>query len=514
MIPQLRPYQTRAVADVLAARDRGLKRVVLVAPTGAGKTQCFCALIQCFDTALVLTHRIELIEQAQNRLAEFGIQSGAIQGDQPRTRHAVQVASVQTLVNRERPPADLVICDEAHHSVSEQFRETILGYPDAFHVGVTATPYRLDGRGLGELYQEIIVAAHPRELVELGYLVAPQIFSTPAPDLTGVHKSQGDYAVGELFGVMTALNGRVVETWQKRAAGKSTVVFAVNIQHSQDLAERFRESGVYAEHFDANTTKDERRAILNRFRSGKTTVLSNCNLISEGFDLPAISCISMARPTASRCMYKQQAGRALRPIDGKDSAIILDHAGNYGRFGDPMDLEEYSLEAGVSRKNPKGDLPIKQCPNCFAVVPAGVSKCPQCGHVFVTKPRDIREDDTELVLSTQIQAHYQKLTTEEKIKVYTGLIAQCKQLGFKPGWSAYQYKDRFGQWPEPEVKAKAEAGTDLKERALARWLDEAESKNWKRGAALWKYKAAYGSWPSSRVVSLAEGLRNIGNQTT
>lgn len=506
MTPSLRPYQARAVADVLAARDNGRKRVVLVAPTGAGKTQCFCALIQCFDTALVLTHRIELIEQAQNRLLEFGIQSGAIQGDQPRTRHAVQVASVQTLVNRERPPADLVITDECHHSIAGQFTDIIQSYPDAFHVGVTATPYRLDGRGLGELYQEIIVAAHPRELVELGYLVAPQIFSTPAPDLTGVHKSQGDYAVGELFGVMTALNGRVVETWQKRAAGKSTVVFAVNIQHSQDLAERFREAGIYAEHFDANTTKDERRAILNRFRSGKTTVLSNCNLISEGFDLPAISCISMARPTASRCMYKQQAGRALRPIDGKDSAIILDHAGNYGRFGDPMDLEEYSLEAGVSRKNPKGDLPIKQCPGCFAVVPAGVSACPRCGHVFVTKLRDIREDDTELVLSTQIQAHYQKLTTEERISVYKSLLNEAMGRGWKTGYASVIYKDRFGEWPPPEVKARAEAGTDVPIKALARWINEGTSKGYKDGWWKWKYHSAYGKWPSTRDIIAARGI--------
>lgn len=488
----LRPYQERAIA---ALGNAGRKLLVL--PTGGGKTEVAAALLQRWDgNGLFLTHRLELVSQAAARIAKYGLRVGVVQGDAPSDEFAsVQVASVPTLARRGKiPNASLVITDEAHHAVAGSFENVIARYPDAFHVGLTATPYRLDGRGLGGVFEEIVVAATPRELVDLGYLVPPRIYTAPEPDLSGVRKSMGDYVVSELAARMTKLTGDVVETWKKRAPDRKTVVFAVNIEHSKALAERFSADGISAEHFDGEDDIDTRRAVLQRFASGATQVLCNCSLISEGFDLPEIGCVVMARPTASRALYRQQIGRAMRPAAGKTECILLDNAGNYGRHGDPLADEMYTLADGV--RVAERPTPTKICKGCFAVLPAATPKCPYCGYVSPAQTVKITESDEELVEASAISPRYARMSAEERVALYRTLAEQCERCGYKPGWVAYQYRGRFGIWPEPAVRAKAESGTAAPVEALRKWARVAAERGHKPGWVMWQFKNAYDRWPS------------------
>lgn len=506
MRPTLRPYQARAVAETLAARDRGVKRLILVAPTGAGKTEIASALFAGYVDrglrGLFLVHRLELVEQAAARFERHGIRVGIIQGDTPQTPDApIQVASVQSIARRSKPPADLVITDEAHHAAAESFADVLMAYPEAFHVGVTATPYRLDGRGLGTLFEEIIVASYPAELVELGYLVKPRIYTAPAPDLTGIRKVAGDYAQGALSERMTALTGDVVKTWQKSGDQRKTVAFAVDIAHSKALVDRFLEAGVRAEHFDGGDDRPTRRAVLDRFRSGETTVLSNCSLISEGFDLPEIGVVQMARPTASRALYKQQVGRAMRPVEGKTDCILLDNAGNFARFGDPLDVEDYSLTNDVKVPRP---LQTKQCKACFAVIPSTARGCPFCHFVPEVEVREVEESDEDLVEVSSLHRRYLAMDPDERFGIYRQLMIDAQGYGYKVGWAAYQYKARFGVWPEPEIVARAEAGTKKPIEALASWISTTKERGYKPGWASWRFKTVYGRWPNRIEKSEAE----------
>ena len=403
-----------------------------------------------------------------------------------------------------RPPAEIVITDEAHHAVAGTFADVIEAYPEAFHVGVTATPYRLDGRGLGTLFQEIVVAAYPHELVELGYLVKPRIYTAPPPDLAGIRKVAGDYAPGQLSERMTSLVGNVVETWKKLGQGRKTVAFAVDIAHSKALAERFNAQGIPAEHFDGGDDRVTRRAVLDRFRSGETKVLSNCSLISEGFDLPEIGVVQMARPTASRALYKQQVGRAMRPAEGKSDCILLDNAGNFGRFGDPLDVEEYSLTDEVRVPQP---VPVKTCKACFAVIPASAPTCPYCGFAPPAQVTVVTETEGELVEASSLVARYQSMCSDERVSLYAGLVKQAEWCGYRIGWAAWQYKNKFGEWPPDSVKARVEVGGREPEEALRRWVTEAESRGYKQGWAKWRFKNAFGKWPSASAMARAEGGR-------
>lgn len=310
----LRPYQEAAIEGIRAKVREGKKRVVLVAPTGSGKTTIAASIIESAiakgSRCLFLTHRKELIEQASARLDSIGIDHGVIQASHKRARPwcSVHVASVATLVRRlgNRPDVQLIIVDEAHHAMSESWIKVLAAYPKAAVIGLTATPWRLDGKGLKGIFEDVVVVAQAHELVP-EYLMAPRIFAPDKPNLSKVHTTAGDYDVGELEEVMaqTTLVGNVVEHWQKLAGGARSLVFAVTVRHSLALRDRFREAGVAAEHLDATSHPDDRAAILARLKSGETRVVTNCQILTEGFDLPELGCVSLARPTQSSVLFLQ-----------------------------------------------------------------------------------------------------------------------------------------------------------------------------------------------------------------
>ncbi|MDY0004940.1 MAG: helicase-related protein, partial [Polyangia bacterium] len=410
--------------------------------------------------SLFIAHRRELNNQASGRLVQMGLPEpavGVIMAQDPRRRPtaAVQVASIDTLRNRPKPRADIVIIDEAHRASSRSYRDLAAHYPGAIHIGLTATPYRADGRGLGDMYDELVQVSSPSELIREGYLVEPRVFTVPPdalPDLSSVRVRRGDYHEAELAEAVDrqALIGNIVEHWHRHAQGLRTVAFAVSVKHSMHIAEQFRQAGVPAEHLDGTTPLELRDAILRRIDAGETLVVSNCSCLQEGWDQPSVKCAILARPTKSTGLYLQQAGRILRPWGGLQ-AVILDHAGCALEHGLPQDDRAFSLDSAKKpRKGTGAGPPLKTCEQCYAVVPAPTHICPECGFVF-QPPREVPEEasgDLVEVSPSSLQA---------KRAAWLQLCAVAASRGFKPGWAYYRYRERFGA-PPPASFAQGPAG--------------------------------------------------------
>jgi len=381
---RLRRYQQIGVETILAS---SVRRLLVVAPTGSGKTVVIAALCRKLVAdgrrVLVVAHRRELINQTHDHLLELGVSDvGVVMASDDRADGdaAVQVASIDTLRRRTAPPSDVVIIDEAHRAMAESYVKLADLYPDARIIGFTATPWRHDGKLLLDAFDDVFVAAKPSELVKAGHLTAPVIFTVPsdAIDLRGVKVRGGDYAPEELSSRMNTprLVGSITGEWAKHAKGRRTVVFGIDRAHARSIADAFKQRRVAVEYLDGDTPLAERAGMLSRLESGKTRVVVNVNVLSEGWDMPPCKCLVLARPTRSLTFYLQQAGRILRPWEG-ERPIILDHAGNALRFGFPHTDRDYKLAA--HRATSTGEAPCKRCDGCGAVVNAGARVCPECG---------------------------------------------------------------------------------------------------------------------------------------
>lgn len=387
------------------AYRNGARSVLAVSPTGSGKTTIFGHLSAQLERGgrrvLIVAHRRELIEQASNRLTEFDVRHGIIMaGIDAAPYHRVQVASIQTLVRRKAPAADLVIVDEAHLSTAATYRAILAEYPNARILGPTATPWRMSGKPLAGAYDACVVVATPRELREQGHLSDYVGFSYLTPDLSGVKTTAGEYNEAESARAMSdsLIVDNIVEQWQAHASALSTVVFAVTVEHSKQLTARFKAAGVTAEHLDGETPLEQRRAILRRVDAGHTRVLCNVGVAVEGLDIPRLKCCVLARPTKSLARAIQMMGRVRRPwvecpcghefvpkfqalacpaCGGRAwrwvKARIHDHAFVIRQHGLPDADRDYSLNA-----KPEAPPSVACCRKCFANYPSGQT-CPECG---------------------------------------------------------------------------------------------------------------------------------------
>lgn len=339
-----------------------------------------------------MVHRKELIDQSSRAFKLEGLDHGIIAAGYSQNKsERVQLASVQTLARRiaRYPKPSLVVWDEAHHIAAGTWSTIYKQFNGAYHVGLTATPERLDGKGLGKYFQRMISGPSIQELTRQGYLAPYKLYAPSHVNLDGVRKQMGDYARGELSAAVDKpkITGSAVEHYKKYAAGKRAIVFAVSIEHSKHIVEQFQREGFNAVHIDGETDATTRERSISDFANGSIQVLSNVELFGEGFDVPAMECAILLRPTQSLGLYLQQVGRALRPSQQKAFAVILDHAGNCERFGLPDQEREWSLEG---RDKPKGDYqaPVRICPNCFAAFPPK-PHCPYCGAIMPLKPREV-----------------------------------------------------------------------------------------------------------------------------
>jgi superfamily II DNA or RNA helicase len=450
----LRHYQLAAAHEIQTRILQGARRILVVAPTGSGKTVLFAHLTTQARArglrVLIVAHRRELIHQACAKVLSYGLDEadvGVVMASDPRRRPAagVQVASVDTLRYRTRPRADLVIIDECHRATAKSYRELSDAYPAAVHLGFTATPYRSDGRGLGEVYDEIVVAASIGSLIAEGHLVEPRVFTVPTlPDLSKVRVRGGDYDERSLAEAVntTSLVGDLIEHWKTHAGGVRTVAFAVSVEHSRHIADRFRAAGIAAEHLDGGTPTAERDGILARLASGTTRVVANCNCLSEGFDLPSVKCAILARPTKSAGLYLQQAGRILRPHEGL-RAVILDHAGCAAVHGLPQDEREFSLD-GVTRRGTGRDAPSRTCPECFAVLPASTTACPECGFTFPGK--ELVPEENEGTLVEVVPTARPSVPDARRVHLEQ-LRALARAQRRDEAWVSARYAARYGELP-------------------------------------------------------------------
>lgn len=420
----LRDYQANLIKSVGTSWEEGKAKIMLQLPTGAGKTIIFAQIINQFiqqnKRVLVIAHRKELILQAHEKIKTItGVTSGIIQsGFRQNLDCIVQVASIQTLINIENSlKVDLLIFDEAHHTASQSYIKILDQYRQALVLGVTATPVRTDGRGFKDIYDRLIIGPSVSELIEQGCLSKFKMFGAVSKIKTkGIKITAGDFNLKELSQAVSAadITGDLVPTWKKYAEGKKTILFAIDINHSKECTKAFFDAGIPAEHIDGTTPAKERDAILNRFRSGKTLVLCNCNIVTEGFDVPTIEAIQCVRPTLSLVLYLQMFGRSLRPSPGKEYAILIDHTNNWGIHGLPDMLHDWSLEPKSSR------------PSAFT------QKCPECGHIFQPSSREIKEiigyaHCNTIILSTRYTT-CPYCHTKFKFFLGTGKQSQTKQL--------------------------------------------------------------------------------------
>lgn len=356
----LRPYQEELKKQVLKAFNK-VNRVMLQLPTGGGKTITFVDLASHFvnegKSVWILVHRKELIEQTTSKLVQYGVRHSVIQADYHYSRFApCQVVSVQTVVKRlsKVTPPDVIICDEAHHSTASTYRKIYEYYPNAKLLGVTATPVRSNGEGFKDLFDKLICGLSVNDLIKQGYLCKPKIFAKPLTiNLNSIKVTAGDFNDADLFVAMNnnETYGDLVASYNQEAKGKKAIVFAVNIEHSKNIVEMYNNAGISAEHLDGNTPKMDRKNILERFKSGKTLVLSNVNIITEGFDVPDCEVVQLVKPTKSLAMYLQMVGRGLRTSPGKDYAIILDHSDSVFYHGFPQQDRKWTLKG---KKKVKG----------------------------------------------------------------------------------------------------------------------------------------------------------------
>lgn len=461
---RLRPYQQDAVRELRARVASGVRRLIIVAPTGSGKTTIAAHIIvraaERGSRVLFMAHRRELITQAYNRLLRLGVpesQLGVLMGQDRRNRPGapVHVASVDTLRNRAKPLADIVFVDECHRSTAKTYRDIAGYYPNAIHLGLTATPFRANGEGLDDAYDDLLLVASPRQLIDEGHLVEPRVFTVPTealPDLSAVRMKQGDYDQRALAEAVDSklLVGNLVEHWLRHTNGVRTVAFAVSVAHSKHITEQFRNAGVAAEHLDGSTPTVDRDAILGRLETGETTVVSNCGILGEGWDQPAVKCAILARPTRSTGLYLQQAGRILRPWNGQ-GAIILDHGGCVLEHGLPQDDRVFTLEGSKRNRNGKKAAPVRTCPSCFAVLPLSNRVCPECSTVLIDK----RELPTEHE-GTLVEVRSEDLKRIELERLWS--IAE--ERGYKPGWVYYRFKERFGEAPPRNRRPRSQPTVD------------------------------------------------------
>ena len=458
MVVQLRDYQVDVIGRSRGRIVQGARRVLIQAPTGAGKTHIACEIIRCAvakgSRVLFLVHRRRLVRQISERLELFGVYHGVIMAGESTTSYApVQVASRDTLLSRAVrnewvgfPPAELVVLDEAHNLKVTGSDDDLAGYesilkvyPHAVILGLTATPARSDGRGLGRFFQALECTVPVSQLIREGWLVPVQCY---APERMGTARRSGKKVKG--------LAGDPVGWWKKLAEGRPTIVFTSKVDQSEAVVEAFKGAGIAAAHIDAHTPDEERERVIDAVKRGRVQVVSNVGVFTEGVDVPELSCCVLLRMAESYVLFAQAVGRVMRSHPGKENAILIDHSGATYKHGLP-DLDvEWKLDEGETvdeRRKAQLASPDKRplvCPRCAAVF-AGSIRCPSCNHVLAKKLRPVETRDE---LLTQVQRDLDPVKAEEeKVRYWFTALRVMAHKGRSLSAARCMWKAKFKEWP-------------------------------------------------------------------
>lgn len=482
----LRSYQRDAVEKLRDSFRTGKRAPLFVLPTGGGKTPVFSYIamqsIARGRRTLILVHRHELLMQASRSLSTFDVAHGLISPRFSQSRDGVQVASVQTMVRRleKIPTPDLIVVDEAHHATSKSYRSILSAFPDASVLGVTATPSRTDGAGLGKIaggvFDDLILGPSIADLISEGYLVRPVTYAPPVGiDLSGIKRQMGDYDKHELTERIDKpkITGDTIAHYQRHCPGRPAIAFCVSIQHAEHVASEFRASGIRAVRVDGKMDDTSRRQAIEGLGNGKTDVLTSADLIAEGVDVPIVAATIHLRPTYSLSLWLQQVGRALRPIyaegfdlstregrqaaiaaSNKPHALVLDHVGNTMRHGLPDDDRDWNLQGAPARSGANREFPvvrIEQCEKCFFVYETGPEHCPKCNHAQPPKLRKIefQEGNLEQLTRDQIELARKSARRDQgSAKTLEDLIKLGQSKGYKNprAWAEHVIAGRRRGW--------------------------------------------------------------------
>ncbi|MFZ9739552.1 MAG: DEAD/DEAH box helicase family protein [Prochlorotrichaceae cyanobacterium] len=474
--PQLRPYQAQVINDLYAKVRQGFRRIAIMAGTGSGKTVIsgqICAHAERTGSRLLfLVHLDVLVGQTYAKMQDFGLHCGFIKAGWPEDETApIQIASIQTMAKREwwkTWPADLVFYDEGHTTVFSQVGQQVLQetHPEAVHIAMTATPYRLGTEQLGDYFETFVAAPPPTVLQQMGFLAPMQYYGLPQDEQLDLGKLQivgGDYDEKQLKNACDRpeLIKRIVEEWQRLVPGKRSIAFCVDIEHAQHVANAFTEAGVPAAMVAGGTPPKQRQKLYQGLADGTLLMLTSCNVISIGFDVPAVEVGLLLRPTLSLALHYQQIGRVMRisPDTGKTHGIILDQAGNLQRLGFPEDVQEYSLPIGGDRQSRSPvveSTPGKQCPQCQRTVATVQMQCPGCGYDWAADRPLYTHDLIQLMSREQLRQIEDEPT---RYRIFQALRQRCYQRGYAPDFVKQEYFDCFGCYPPEGWYAHAIFGT-------------------------------------------------------
>ena len=450
----LRDYQNEIVKNTRQAMSENFKRILIVSPTGSGKTVIFSYLaeqaVKKNKRVMIIAHRDELLDQIAETLEKFNVEISFISpGRFYNSDSKTQVASAFTVVRRLKKvyEPDLIIVDEAAHACQGSTWGKIIDAFDTHTIGVTATPCRLSGEPLGEVFEKMIMGPTVKHLISIGALSKYKYYAPENVDLSRVKTRAGDYAVSQLNELLDTphIVGSAINEYIKFLNNKRAVIFCCSISHAKSVAYQFSEIGIPALCIDSNMKKDERRKAIAEFRANRVKVLTNVNIITEGFDLKELEGVIMLRPTQSLSLYLQMVGRGLRPAEGKEHAIILDHVGNYERHGFPCDDREWSLDSKISkRKKTDAPIPIHVCPICYMTLSLAVSVC-ECGHTFEA----ISREDIKIVEGKLIELSPEEVSRNRKLeqgnaKSFDELVTLGEKRGYAQAkkWAALVVKAR------------------------------------------------------------------------
>ena len=442
---QLRPYQSQLVTEIRGQYQLGRKAVLAVLPTGGGKTVCFSYIAQAASVkgnrVLILVHRAELLDQASRAMP---VPHGVIAaGRSMDLSHTVQVASVQTVARRlhllPRDFFQLLVVDEAHHTTAGTWAKVIAHFHAAKLLGVTATPIRGDGRGLGEHYQSMVQGPTAQQLTDDGFLAAAKVLAPPGFDSAGLRKRMGDFDTKQAEQRVGTIMGDCLGHYRKHLSGQTAIAFCCSVAHAEAVAHLFQSAGIAAASIDGSMNTSTRRELLQRLAVGDLKVLTSCALIGEGVDVPSVGGCILLRPTASVGLHLQMIGRCLRPQPGK-TAVVLDHVGNTLRLGHHLEERDWTLD-GLRKRDREAAPSVKVCPQCFSTSISTAQVCADCGHVFAPpERRGLRQVEGELQEMAVTKRREQGKATDLE-----ALRELAQQRGYKRGWAERVYQARLAK---------------------------------------------------------------------
>ena len=444
----LRPYQQQLITDIRLQYQLGHRQVLAVLPTGGGKTVCFSYIAQSAakkgNRVCILVHRQELLDQASRSLTAMGVPHGRIAaGRGMDLSHAVQVASVQTLARRlhllPREFFQLLVVDEAHHTTAGTWSKVVAHFASARLLGVTATPVRGDGRGLGEHYQAMVQGPSAAWLTEQGFLAPATVLAPPGFNASGLRKRMGDFDAKAAEQRVAAIVGDCYSHYCQHLSGQTAIAFCCSVAHAEAVAELFQRQGIAAASIDGSMDTGKRRQLLDDLGTGRLKVLTSCALIGEGVDVPSVGGCILLRPTQSEALHLQMIGRCLRPQAGK-RAVVLDHVGNTLRLGHHLEEREWTLE-GVTKRDREKAPSVKVCPRCFAAMASAAQVCGECGHEFRAEVRELKVIPGQLQeVTAQVRKREQSSASDLQ-----ALRELAQQRGYKRGWAERVHQARLAK---------------------------------------------------------------------